>query len=63
MKLSIEDQRIWALGLTLVIVLMAGILLFPPSQTATTYQGAPSQGGLTELVVGIVTFALGSAAS
>ncbi len=63
MELSNEEQTGWALSLSLVIIVVAGIFLFPPAETSKGVSSAAPEGGLTELVLGVGTFLLGAAAS
>lgn len=63
MKLSNEEQTGWALGLSLAMVVAAGIFLFPPAGTSKVVPSAAPEGGLSELVLGVGTFLLGAAAS
>lgn len=52
MKLSIAEQRVWALGSTLVIVVVAVMALYEPVKTSSGSQwAAPADSGLTEAVL------------
>ena len=52
MELSIAEQRVWALGLTLVIVVAAVMALYEPVNTSSGSQGAaPADSGLTEIIL------------
>ena len=52
MNLSIEEQRWWALGSTLVIIVVAVMALYEPTNAGTGPSGASfADSGATEVVL------------